>query len=264
MPRSNSISLTTNTFNTQSATSKLSNSITSLSQRQHSCDLSTVNNNQETCFYKPQVLNLSSIINNNHLTNNTSSVNNSPYLNKSRKKLEHTLSARSTISSEESWYPSEGHDEISSYNEDEDNLSDRRSTTLISAARNNQIRLTFNKAKQHLSFNKWRNNSSSNMPSSNTQESPGEPLSRLSRWFSIRRGSHQYDLNSSHSSPNRSGSVDNEHEDKLQNGFKMPQLQEVKKNLACHFALNSICIFFRLKKASRKSTERANYHYKQV
>jgi hypothetical protein len=194
-----------------------------------------VNNNQETSFYNPppQILNLNSlnnsIINNNHLTSPLNQLSPQPVI-KTHKKLEHTPSARSTISSEDSWCPSEDHenDDISSYNDEDDNLSDR-SSSLISAARNSQLRLTFNKAKQHLSFDKWRNSSSSTMPSSNNQESPGEPLSRLSRWFSIRRGSHQYDLNAS--SPNRSGSIEKENDEKMANGKKMPQLQEVKKNL---------------------------------
>lgn len=118
---------------------------------------------------------------------------------------------------------------MSSY--DDDNISDR-STSLIATPRNSQLRLTFNKAKQHLSLDKWRNHSSSptNMPSSATstnQESPGEPFTRLTRWFSMRRNSNQYDLNAS--SPNRSGSVEKENEqnDKMANGKKMPQLQEV-------------------------------------
>lgn len=224
MPRSNSISSTANTFNSQSVTRKSSSSIVSLPQRQNSYNLNTINNNQETSFYSPNVLNINSIINNNHL--NTSPIdNNSQHLNKTRKKLEHT-----PCNSEDSWCPSEDHDndDISSYNDDEDNLSDR-STSLISTSRNSQLRLTFNKAKQHLSFDKWRHNSTSTMPSSNNQESSGEPLSRLSRWFSIRRGSHQYDLNTSTSSPNRSGSVEKENDEKLVNNKKMPQLQEVSE-----------------------------------
>ncbi|CRK89815.1 CLUMA_CG003480, isoform A [Clunio marinus] len=232
LPRSNSISSTTNTFNSQSVTRKSNNSIISLPQRHQSYNLNTVNNNQETSFYNsPQVLNLNSLINNNHLlNNNTSSSPLNQHLNKSHKKLEHTPSARSTVSSEDSWCPSEDHDndDISSYNDEDDNLSDR-STSLISAARNSQLRLTFNKAKQHLSFDKWRNNSST-MPSTNSQESPGEPLSRLSRWFSIRRGSHQYDLNSSNNSQNRSGSIEKENDEKFANGKKMPQLQETEED----------------------------------
>jgi len=226
---------------------KSSNSIISLPQRHHhSYNLNSVNNNhQETSFYNPQILNLNSLLNNNHLINNNSSVatatavaannsNTSPIINQKHKKLEHTPSARSTISSEDSWCPSEEHDadEVSSYNDEDDNLSER-SSSLISSSRNSQLRLTFNKAKQHLSFDKWRNNSSSSaMPSSAStanQESPGEPLSRLSRWFSIRRGSHQYDLNSSTGSPNRSGSIEKDgSDDKTSNGKKMPQLQEVR------------------------------------
>jgi hypothetical protein len=202
-------------------------------------NLNTLNNNQETSFYHhPQILHLNSIVNNNHLNNSSGGVNtinhHHHHLHKPHKKLEHTSSVRSTISSEDSWCPSEDHDndDISStYNDEDDALSDR-SNSLISSARNSQLRLTFNKAKQHLSFDKWRNNSTSAMPSSNVQnqESPGEPLSRLSRWFSIRRGSHQYDLNTSSSatsSPNRSGSIEKENDEKLANGKKMPQLQEV-------------------------------------
>ena len=203
-------------------------------------NLNTLNNNQETSFYHhPQILTLNSIVNNNHL-NNSSSSNTSPTIinhlhqHKPHKKLEHTSSVRSTISSEDSWCPSEDHDndDISStYNDEDDALSDR-SNSLISSARNSQLRLTFNKAKQHLSFDKWRRDSTATMPTSNVQnqESPGEPLSRLSRWFSIRRGSHQYDLNTSNSatsSPNRSGSIEKENDEKMANGKKMPQLQEV-------------------------------------
>ena len=154
-------------------------------------------------------------------------------IQKTHRKLEHTPSARSNVSSEDSWCPSEDHDadDISSYNDDDDNLSDR-STSLIST-RTNQLRLTFNKAKQHLSLDKWRNNSSSSiMPSSthnnsHNQESPGEPMSRLTRWWSMRRGSHQYDL-SNPNSPNRSGSIEKDVDDKTAtNGKKMPLLQEV-------------------------------------
>jgi hypothetical protein len=206
-------------------------------------NLNTLNNNQETSFYHhPQILHLNSIVNNNHL-NNSSSSNTSPTIinhhhqHKAHKKLEHTSSVRSTISSEDSWCPSEDHDndDISStYNDEDDALSDR-SNSLISSARNSQLRLTFNKAKQHLSFDKWRRDSTSTMPTSNVQnqESPGEPLSRLSRWFSIRRGSHQYDLNSNSAtnSPNRSGSIEKENDEKLANGKKMPQLQEVRELL---------------------------------
>lgn len=122
-------------------------------------------------------------------------------------------------------------DDTSSCNDDEDNLSER-SNSLTSTPRNSQLRLTFNKA-----FDKWRghnqpannhslssNNSSivscgtNTMPATSNQESPGESLSRLSRWFSIRRGStHQYDLNASNQSNSRSGSVEKsfENDDKV-------------------------------------------------
>lgn len=249
LPRSNSIS-SANAFNPQSVTRKSSNSIISFPQRQNSYNLNSVNNNnnnnQETSFYnQQQILNLNSLLNNNHIT---SPINHSQQqqpqpqqqqLNssgvKTHKKLEHTPSARSNVSSEDSWCPSEEHDadDISSYNDDDDNLSDR-STSLIST-RTNQLRLTFNKAKQHLSLDKWRNSSSSIMPSStsphhhhhhHSQESPGEPMSRLTRWWSMRRGSHQYDLNGS----SRSGSIEKDGDDKstLSNGKKMPLLQEVR------------------------------------
>jgi hypothetical protein len=216
-----------------------------------------VNNNQETSFYNPQILNLNSILNNNHLinsnnnsscSNNTSPINHHSqvHLNKTHKKLEHTPSARSTVSSEDSWCPSEEHDadDISSYNDDEDNLSDR-STTLIST-RASQLRLTFNKAKQHLSLDKWRNTTHANMPSStNNQESPGEPMSRLTRWWSMRRGSHQYDLNTSNGSPNRSGSIEKDGEERTANGKKMPLLQEVRyfSKKKCVFEINFFLFF---------------------
>ncbi|KAL7743868.1 hypothetical protein ACLKA6_000272 [Drosophila palustris] len=125
---------------------------------------------------------------------------------------------------------------------DEEALTEEEQTSLSVTSlstgnpRNSQLRSTFNKAKQHLSFDKWRtavsSNSSTNshssqpqcslndtnssrdsnmimrrasactMPTSGTTSQgeditiPGEsPGGRLSRWFSIRRGSsHQYDV----------------------------------------------------------------------
>lgn len=201
--------------------------------------MNAVNNNHETNFYNLPILSHKSIINNNHLIdNNTSPLNHSQQPAKPYKKLEHTPSTRSTVSSEGSWCPSEDHDndDIASFNDDEFNLSDRNNS-LISAARNSQLRLTLNKAKKHLSFDKWRSNSSSTMPSSSNQDSPNEPLTRLSRWFSIRRGSNQYDLNATNNS-NRSGSIEKENDDKLANGGKkMPQLQEVSLDIA----MSSVC-----------------------
>lgn len=246
LPRSNSISGTTNisdSFNPQSVTRKSSNSILSLGQRHHhSYNLNSVNNNNhEASFFSSQLINLNSLINNNHLINTSSPtiVNHHHHTSAKRhRKLEHTPSSRSTVSSEDSWCPSETDhevDDISSCNDDDETLSERSSSSLISSTRNSQLRLTFNKAKQHLSFDKWRSpssisSSSATMPSSNAQDSTVEPLSRLSRWFSIRRGSNNYDLSSSSStnnSPNRSGSIEKDNDDKLANGKKMPQLQEV-------------------------------------
>lgn len=231
LPRSNSVSSTTDTFNLQSTARNSNHSINSLPKHKNPYNLNTVNNNQETSFYDPKILSINSVINNNHLSNKISQKNiHSQNLNKVCKKLERTPSGRSAVSSDDSWCLSEDHynDDISSYNENTDNLN-HRNTSLISAARNSQLRLTFNKAKQHLSFDKWRHNPSPTMPSSNNQESPVEPLSRLSRWFSIRRGSHQYDLNTSTNSSHRSNSVDKENDEKLSTDKKMPQLQEVDK-----------------------------------
>lgn len=158
-----------------------------------------------------------------------------------RRRLEHTPSAR-TISSEESWC-SEGVASDRELSSDEDDESDRSISS--STPRNSQLRLTFNKAKQHLSFDKWRGNNSNNnstntaittttnnnnpsgslnsshsssassnntttMPSTSINtESPVEPFSRLSRWFSMRRGSthQQYDLGSN-TRDTRASSVD--------------------------------------------------------
>nr|NP_001162780.2 uncharacterized protein Dmel_CG43658, isoform D [Drosophila melanogaster]ACZ95315.2 uncharacterized protein Dmel_CG43658, isoform D [Drosophila melanogaster] len=123
---------------------------------------------------------------------------------------------------------------------EEEQTSSSVSSLSAGNQRNSQLRSTFNKAKQHLSFDKWRtaatgsatgsasgpgssatdsNNAASNMimrrasactmpssgggggagvGSSQREEAttPGEsPGGRLSRWFSIRRGSsHQYDV----------------------------------------------------------------------
>ncbi|XP_032580068.1 uncharacterized protein LOC6618088 isoform X1 [Drosophila sechellia] len=123
---------------------------------------------------------------------------------------------------------------------EEEQTSSSVSSLSAGNQRNSQLRSTFNKAKQHLSFDKWRtaatgsatgsasgpgssatdsNNAASNMimrrasactmPSSGggggaggggsqreEATTPGEsPGGRLSRWFSIRRGSsHQYDV----------------------------------------------------------------------
>lgn len=136
--------------------------------------------------------------------------------------------------------PTASHSDEENFTEEEQTSS---SVSSLSAGnqRNSQLRSTFNKAKQHLSFDKWRTAASSSSSSANpntltaqpqcsqsaSQNSsrdsnmimrrasactmptssgasaqredntaPGEsPGGRLSRWFSIRRGSsHQYDV----------------------------------------------------------------------
>lgn len=125
-------------------------------------------------------------------------------------------------------------------------------TSSLSATnqRNSQLRSTFNRAKQHLSFDKWRssnaNNSTADTSSNSSTSSsgggggssgtltrrasttcastmptahqppredittPGEtPGGRLSRWFSIRRGSsHQYDVGGRDGRQSNSSSID--------------------------------------------------------
>lgn len=121
-------------------------------------------------------------------------------------------------------------------------------TSSLSATnqRNSQLRSTFNRAKQHLSFDKWRSTNSQNSPADTSSNSstgsssggggtltrrastscatmptahqppredittPGEsPGGRLSRWFSIRRGSsHQYDVGGRDGRHSNSSSID--------------------------------------------------------
>lgn len=196
---------------------------------------------------------------NNHLTayNNTST----------RRRLEHTPSAR-TISSEESWC-SEGPNserELSS-DDDDDDLSDRSISS--SNARNSQLRSTFNKAKHHLSFDKWRNNNKNSgegtaiMPIQQQQQNqelntPGEsPGGRLSRWFSIRRGSaHQYDVGGRNSLDGSDEQIQLQipqpQTPRVPSGTKMPQLCEVSvfffEFSFEFFFKENLIFFFRLKK----------------
>lgn len=167
---------------------------------------------------------------------------------KNRKRLEHTPSSR-TISSEESWCSSEragSEHDFSSDGEDDDKKSVNSLTS--TSTRNSNLRSTLNKAKQHLSFDKWRgvggtsnHSQSSVMPSQQHENlSPGEtPGGRLSRWFSIRRGStHHYDFGGKES-PRDSRANSSELDDKSKqitvtslngttiNGYKMPLLPEV-------------------------------------
>lgn len=172
-----------------------------------------------------------------------------------RRRLEHTPSAR-TVSSEESWCSERSEHDLSSDGEDEEKSIGSITST---NSRNSQLRSTLSKAKQHLSFDKWRNhlNNSINsghsitMPSQqHDSTSPGEsPAGRLSRWFSIRRGSsHQYDIGGKDVRDGRANSV--ELDDKTLNpktsltGHKMPLLREVRN------------IFFKL--ANRNGTKLIN------
>lgn len=169
---------------------------------------------------------------------------------KNRKRLEHTPSSR-TVSSEESWGSERGgtnsDHEFSSDGEDDDKKSINSLTSVNT--RNSHLRSTLNKAKQHLSFDKWRAASAAHtpptpnaMPSQQPDNlSPGEaPAGRLARWFSIRRGStHQYDFGGKNTSGGRDSRANSvELDDKplkaqqtlngaVINGYKMPLLPEV-------------------------------------
>lgn len=187
--------------------------------------------------------------------------------NNTRKRLEHTPSARTT-SSEESWC-SEGVASDRNISSEEEDDSNERSI-IDATPRNSQLRLTFNKAKQHLSFDKWRhshnsaktptpteNNNQQNpltsapitpnngfsgnitMPATNTDASPTvEPFSRLSRWFSIRRGStHNYEVEKNRNQ--RANSIETDLVDSsatvglslTKNNNRMPQLNETDEEL---------------------------------
>lgn len=168
----------------------------------------------------------------NNLTNHTVIVhtNNSTTEINDRRRLEHTPSTR-TISSEESWC-SEGQNSEREISTDDEEDSDRSITS--KTARNSQLRSTLNKAKHHLSFDKWRNSSNRNstgegngiMSSQHSQEittTPGEsPSGRLSRWFSIRRGSaHQYEV-----AGNRN-SIDNDEQPLTPTSLQQQQIGQI-------------------------------------
>lgn len=142
-------------------------------------------------------------INNNHLASKHKS-SQQKYYNTTQncRRLDHNSSTRTNSSEDSYWSERATSDnDISSDGEDE---SDRSVTSVN--LRNSNLRSTLNKAKHHLSFDKWRGSNSSqsstsgnvSMQSQTEVASPGEsPGGRLSRWFSIRRGStHQYDLGS--------------------------------------------------------------------
>lgn len=177
---------------------------------------------------------------NHHHTHNNCS-------NSNRRRLEHTPSA---ISSEDSWCSERAASENdSSEGEDE---SDRSVSS--TNCRNSQLRSTLNKAKHHLSFDKWRSggggstnsshssSASGTLPPHHDTTSPGEsPGGRLSRWFSIRRGSvHHYDIGSGKESRGSSVETDDNkpppapssQTSKSSGGNKMPQLSEVCMNVA--------------------------------
>lgn len=113
-----------------------------------------------------------------------------------------------------------------------------------------------------MSFDKWLggNNSQTSTTGIATMQSHTEvtspadsPTGRLSRWFSIRRGSsHNYDVGGKDS---RSGSLEKEIKSPgLQmdrtstSGSKMPQLSEVCTIQCAEILINQIVHFFRLRK----------------
>lgn len=186
-------------------------------------------------------------LNNNHLASSKHKNSNQKYYNTTQhcRRLDHNSSTRTNSSEDSYWSERATSDnDISSDGEDE---SDRSVTSVN--IRNSNLRSTLNKAKHHLSFDKWRgsNNSSQSSTSGNVSmqsqteiASPGEsPGGRLSRWFSIRRGSaHHYDLGSKDGRT----PVNVEKENKLtakagnvncNNGIQMPQLTEVSSNFIC-------------------------------
>lgn len=130
------------------------------------------------------------------------------------KKLDYTPSSRTVNSSEESWCSERSeHSSDEDVEEDDDERSEHSLNSLNTPHRQkNQLRLTLNKAKQHLSFvDKWRQSAGASatanspetikntntMPAVHHQDSPtpGEsPGGRLSRWFSIRYKSQNYDV----------------------------------------------------------------------
>ncbi|KAJ6634726.1 Rho guanine nucleotide exchange factor 10 [Pseudolycoriella hygida] len=141
-------------------------------------------------------------LNNNHLSSKHKSPN-QKYNNTNCRRLDHNSSTRTHSSEDSYWSERAASDnDLSSDGEDE---SDRSVTSV--SIRNSNLRSTLNKAKHHLSFDKWRGSNSSqssisgniSMQSQADVTSPGEsPGGRLSRWFSMRRGSaHHYDVGGS-------------------------------------------------------------------
>lgn len=201
-------------------------------------------------------------INNNHLASKHKSSNQKYYSAQNCRRLDQNSSTRTNSSEDSYWSERANSDnDISSDGEDE---SDRSVTSVN--IRNSNLRSTLNKAKHHLSFDKWRGSNSSqsstsgnvSMQSQTEIASPGEsPGGRLSRWFSIRRGSaHHYDLGSRDC--RTAGNVEKENKlpatkvgnTNCSSGIQMPQLTEVSfEGFFCRSTNLDIFQFpFRLKK----------------
>lgn len=144
-------------------------------------------------------------------------------------RLDRNSSIRTNSSDESCWseFHTVNHD-TSSEGEDESDLS-----VASTSIRNSNLRISLSKAKHRLSFDKWRvgNNSQSSTTGNVTMHSPTEvpspdsPSGRLSRWFSIRRGSsHNYDVGGKDS---RGGSLEKDVKSSEKTS-KMPQLSEVR------------------------------------
>ncbi|XP_023013689.1 uncharacterized protein isoform X3 [Leptinotarsa decemlineata] len=131
--------------------------------------------------------------------------------------LQHTISQRS---SEDSWCSGSDPDLSSDEESDRSAASSTRS--------NGQLRNTLNKARTLC--DKWRgsggigSNNRLSLDSSLPGDTSPQNHGRLSRWFSIRRGSnHQYDIENADSQRSP------------QNPNKMPQLPEVEEETGFHF-----------------------------
>lgn len=183
-------------------------------------------------------------INNNHLASKHKAPNpkyyNTTQNNRNTRRLDHNSSTRTNSSEDSYWSERAASDnDLSSDGEDE---SDRSVTSVN--FRNSNLRSTLTKAKHHLSFDKWRGSNSSqsstsgnvSMQSQTEITSPGEsPGGRLSRWFSIRRGSaNHYDLNGKDFRATASVEKENKLPTATKNGptnctgtIQMPQLTEV-------------------------------------
>ncbi len=145
-------------------------------------------------------------------------------------RLDRNSSIRTNSSDESCWSELSNvvNNDTSSEGEDESDFSVASTTT-----RNSNLRLSLSKAKHRLSFDKWRGGNNSQSPpignvamhSPTEVSSPDSPSGRLSRWFSIRRGSsHNYDVGGKDV---RGGSLEKEIKSSDRTS-KMPQLTEVR------------------------------------